>query len=128
MKTSSWLTVGAMPGRIGISVGSPRGQPAGYRFYRPLAPERAWLHEPLEVYRPLYQAKLAALDPQKVWDDIHALAGKDADGRQIEPVLLCFEVPPWTATNWCHRRLAAAYLQERLGVTVPELGFAGSGA
>jgi hypothetical protein len=52
-----------------------------------------------------------------------------------EPVLLCYEVPPFTAPqpiaqaglttigrqNWCHRRLVAVWFQETLGIEVAEL-------
>jgi hypothetical protein len=52
-----------------------------------------------------------------------------------EPVLLCYEVPPFSAPqpipqaglttigpqNWCHRRLVAVWFQETLGVEVAEL-------
>ena len=34
MKTGSWYTTRGLPGRVGISVGTPRGMPAGYRLYR----------------------------------------------------------------------------------------------
>jgi hypothetical protein len=114
MKTASWMTYRG-EGRVGISLGSPRGQPAGYRLFRPLAPTRAMLHMPRAEYEPLYAEILAALDPRATWDRLHELAGG------AEPVLLCFEKPPFTATNWCHRRLAAAWLERELGVQVPEL-------
>jgi hypothetical protein len=124
MKTASWKTyTGA--GRIGISAGSPRGAPAGYRLYRDLAPDRAWMHQPLAIYQPLYQAILDGLDPQRVWDEIHRLAGVGADGRQIEPVMMCFERPAFTEVNFCHRRLAAIWLGQRLGVRIDEVGFEG---
>lgn len=69
---------------------------------------------PRTPYLPRYAAILDALDPQKVWDDLHRLAGDQ------EPILLCWERPPFTPTNWCHRRLVADWLQDRLGVEVPE--------
>jgi hypothetical protein len=116
MKTGSWSTYRG-PGRVGISLGSPRGQPAGYRLYRALAPTRPMLVKmPREQYEPLYEAILAKLDPRRVWDDLHQLAG---DG--VEPVLLCFEKPPFTDTNYCHRRMAAAWLERGLGVEIAEL-------
>lgn len=115
MKTSSWLTY-CGPGRIGISLGSPRGQPAGYRLYKALAPTRPMLSMDRAEYEPLYLQILARLDARRVWDDLHQLAAG------AEPVLLCFEKPPFTATNWCHRRMAAAWLERELGVEVAELG------
>jgi hypothetical protein len=41
---------------------------------------------------------------------------------EYEPVMLCFEKPPFTVTNWCHRRMAAAWLERELGIEVNELG------
>jgi len=61
-----------------------------------------------EEYRQKYQAILARLDPRKVYEDL----GQEA-------VLLCWEQPG----EFCHRRLVAAWLEEALGVTVPELPF-----
>jgi hypothetical protein len=37
-----------------------------------------------------------------VYDDLVALAAPD------EPVLLCWEKPPFSDANWCHRRIVAA--------------------
>lgn len=122
MKTGSWATYRG-PGRIGISAGTPRGQPAGYRLYRTLAPDRAWMHRPIDTYRPLYEAILNRLDPQQVWDALHKLAGEDEAGQQIEPVILCFEKPPFTEVNFCHRRMAADWFEKNLGVIVPEVSF-----
>lgn len=120
MKTGSWRTYMG-PGRIGIALGSPRGAPAGYRFYRALAPTRDMLAMDHEAYLPRYEAILARLDPQRVWDEIHALAGTGEAALQIEPVLMCFEKPPFGPANWCHRRLAAAWFEQALGVVVEEV-------
>jgi len=63
---------------------------------------------------PLYGQILAGLDPQRTYDELVALMAP------AEPVLLCYEVPPFTAPqpipqaglttigrqNWCHCRLA----------------------
>jgi hypothetical protein len=113
MKTASWFTYKGL-GRIGISQGTPRFAPAGYRKFITLAPDRAWMHEPLDVYEPLYRAKLAALDPRKTWDELHKLAG------DAEPVLLCFEKPPFIGANFCHRRMVASWFTDTLGHHVPE--------
>lgn len=48
---------------------------------------------------------LGKLDPQKVYDDL-----KDA-------TLLCWE----RSGEFCHRRLAAEWLEKALGITVPEV-------
>lgn len=124
MKTGSWLTIGNTPGRVGISLGSPRGQPAGFRLYKALAPTGDMLRmSDQAAYRVKYEAILAQLDPQKVWEDLHRLAGKDEAGNQIEPIILCFEKPPFTEKNWCHRRMAAEWFEKHLGVQVPERGY-----
>ena len=113
MKTSSFCLYGG-PGRISIARYAPRGTPAGFRQYRALAPDADMLKMSQALYLPRYAAILNALDPQQVWDDLHRLAGDQ------EPVLLCWERPPFTASNWCHRRLVADWFERALGVTVPE--------
>ena len=113
MKTASFFTYTG-PGRISIARYAPRGTPAGFRQYRALAPDADMLKMSQALYLPRYAAILNALDPLQVWDDLHRLAGDQ------EPVLLCWERPPFTASNWCHRRLAADWFQDRLGVEVPE--------
>ena len=114
MKTGSWMTYKGL-GRVGISLGAPRGQPAGFRLYRTLAPTRDMLHMAKDEYVPRYAEILAKLDPKKTWDEIHALAGG------AEPVILCFERPPFTVTNFCHRRLVADWFERELGQLVPEV-------
>ena len=122
MKTASYYTYTG-PGRIGISVGSPRGCPAGYRMYRALAPRRDMLKLERKVYRKIFfDDILARLDPEKVVADLTALAAPH------EPILLCFERPPFTATNWCHRRMVANWFRSTLGLEVPELERAGGTA
>lgn len=116
MKTASFATYTG-PGRISIARYAPRGTPAGFRQYRALAPDGDMLKMSRALYLPRYQAILDRYDPQRVWDELHALAGDQ------EPVLLCWERPPFTANNWCHRRLVAAWLERQLGVQVPEIGF-----
>ena len=76
------------------------------RRYPALAPRLDMLPMEEEEYRREYQAILDRLDPRQVYEDL----GPDA-------VLLCWE-PPGV---FCHRRLAAEWLEERLGVKVPEL-------
>ena len=57
-------------------------------------------------YRGAYQKILDGLDPQKVFEDL----GEDA-------ILPCWEAPG----KFCRRHLVAAWLEEKLGVQVPEL-------
>ena len=115
MKTSSYYDYTG-PGRIGISVGTPRGIPKGYRFYRDLAPTRGMLKMGYRDYRKIYfSVILAKLNPKKVWADLHELAGES------EPVLLCFERTLLTADNWCHRTMVADWFLHELGEKVPEV-------
>ena len=98
MKTASFFTFSG-PGSIGISLGKPRGMTVRCGFYRNLAPRREMLRMPYQVYRDVYFREiLGPLDPRQVMDDLQLLAGDS------EPVILCFERPPFHANNWCHRR------------------------
>ena len=113
MKTASFFTYDG-PGRISIARWAPRGF-ADLPAYRDLNPDADMLKMAREVYLPRYQAILERLDPEAVWRDLHHLAAGQ------EPVLLCWERPPFTARTWCHRRLVAEWLEDRLQVQVPEL-------
>ena len=115
MKTSSYFIYHG-PGGIGISLGTPRRIPARYRLYRTLAPRRDMLRLPYGHYRDIFfRDILGPLDPQKVADELQWLAG------EFEPVMLCFEKPPFHASNWCHRRMVAEWFGDTLGLDVPEL-------
>ena len=113
MLTGSWSLYKG-PGRIQISVGRARFAPPGYRQYPALYPDRATLHMPIAQYGPIYRAKLAALDPNRTWDELHEL---DAGA---EPVLMCFEKPPFSPVNFCHRRMVADWFMDTLGREVEE--------
>ncbi len=118
MKTASFFAYTG-PGRVSIARWVPRGTPAGYRIYKPLAPRRDMLKMTLEQYRRLYVGEiLAAHDPQTVDFDLNRLAGG------AEPVLLCWERQPDLASGktFCHRRMVADWLSETLGLDVPEIG------
>ena len=114
MKTASYFTYRG-PGRVGISVGTPRGIPAGYRMYKALAPRRDMLHLPQAEYRILFfRDILGPLDLVQVVRDLDSLAAG------TEPVLLCFEKPPFDTINFCHRRMVADWFKDTLGLKVPE--------
>lgn len=120
MKTSSFYLYSG-PGRVSIARTVPQRVAAGFRIYRALAPG-TWLFEPAykdyETYRERYFREiLAPLDPQKVWDDLHTLADRH------EPVLLCHEHLRKSG-EWCHRRMAAEWFEDKLGVAVPEMAVA----
>ena len=114
MKTASFFTYTG-PGRVSISRFPPRNTPAGFRIFKALAPG-AWFNSVDRIeYERLYALQLALLDPQATWDALQALAGDH------EAVLLCYEKPPFTATNHCHRRLVSRWFQRQLGHVVDEL-------
>ena len=114
MKTASFFTYTG-PGRISIARIAPRNTPAGYKVFKPLAPGRWFESVTYDKYRELYFAQLAELDAAGVVAELNEMAAG------AEPVLLCWEKPPFTSTNWCHRRLAATWLNETLSIDVPEL-------
>lgn len=104
------------PGRISIARFPPRGTPAGFRVYRALAPGPWFKSVPQDEYRRRYAEQLAALDPVRTFDALTALAD------DAEPVLLCWERKAELEAGraFCHRRIVADWLAERLGLDVPE--------
>ena len=115
--TSSWAI--ALPDnfkRVGISRGTPRRGPGGYRVYRALQPGKWWADcASNEEFRQRYMEILSKLNARQVVDDLVRLA----DGKT--PVLLCWE-PPTPGNDWCHRGLAAAWLSDELDLQVREYG------
>lgn len=115
MKTASFFAYQG-EGRISIARSAPRDIPGGFRVYRKLAPGPWFNSVSREEYLRLYMGEvLEPLDPAQVVADLKALAGR------AWPHLLCWEKPPFTDTNWCHRRLVAEWLAATLGLDVPEL-------
>lgn len=116
MKTSYYSSPLLQPemNLVRISTSAPRWFTLPLRTYPQLYPGwdlvgryKAGMQSEVEA-RELYQSQvLAQLDPQNVWKRL----GADA-------ILLCWE----KAGKFCHRRLVAHWLEERLGVTVEELG------
>src|SRR5207249_4653957 len=104
--TSNFAKSARHPDAVAISQGVPRFY-RGKR-YMPLAPPR-WLlkaKDP-ELFDREYRKQLDSLDAKQVAEDL----GPDA-------ILLC-----WESFNVrCHRRLVAEWLEEKLGIVVPELG------
>ena len=116
MMTASFK-IYAGPGRISIARWEPRGTPAGYRRYSALAPRREMLHMPKGQYREIYfRDILGPLDAQTVWDELHALAGG------AEPVLLYWEQPPFSPSNWCHCTMVTEWFADQLGAVIGEHG------
>lgn len=120
--TSCWFT--SLPPeiqKIGVSRGTPRGYPAGYRKMMKLAPG-PWFNTASDRdYKQLYFADLANLKPQAVVREIEDMAaGKDC-------ALLCYEQPHKDA-DWCHRGYISAWLHDELGLEVFEYGLEDRGA
>lgn len=80
--------------------------------YRPLNPERSYMMEHENTYTPKFNRKLELLNPNQVMNDLHKLS----EGKNV--VLLCHEAEG----EFCHRRLVAKWLKEKLNIEVPELG------
>ncbi len=121
IKTASW-SAKLPPGhvRVGISRGTPRGMTAGYRMFRRLAPGPWFNSVGAEEYLRRYrQEVLGRLDPASVADELVSMV---PDG--YVPVLCCYEGAATIAAGatWCHRHLAAQWLEDRLGIAVEEVG------
>ena len=116
MKLSSFFDYQG-PGRISIARYAPRGTPAGFRVYKPLAPGPWFNKVSKPEYERLYFAQLELLDPVKVSGDLHALA----DG--VEPVLLCWErkADITAGKAWCHRHMVGTWLRQHFHVDVEKL-------
>ena len=118
MRTASFFSFTG-PGRICIARWAPRNTPAGYKMFKRLAPGPWFNKVSHEDYLVLFQREiLDVLDPQKTWDELHALAG----GAEV--VLLCWESPEGLASGktFCHRRQVADWFERTLGIEVPEMG------
>ena len=104
--TSNFAKSGKHQDAVAISQGVPRF----YRVkrYLPLAPPRSLLNaKDPELFNREYRKQLESLDAKQVAQAL----GPDA-------ILLC-----WESFNVrCHRRLVAEWLEEKLGIVVPELG------
>jgi hypothetical protein len=119
MKTASFFTYTGL-GRVSIARFAPRGTPAGFRVFKPLAPGPWFNSVDRARYVELYAAEvLERLDARATFERLHELAAG------AEPVLLCWEKPSDPGA-WCHRALVAQWFGERLGVDVPELGHEGA--
>ena len=116
--TSSWFT--ALPAtiqKIGISRGTPRGYPPGYRRMPELAPGPWFNSVSPEEYHRRFMAQLAQLDAREILARITAMSpGKEG------AALLCYESPA-RASEWCHRGQVAAWLHDKLAIDVFEYGF-----
>jgi len=113
--TASW-SEGAIG--IGISRGTPRGR-SGFRRLPDLFPGPWFRSVPPATFLHRYSEILARLDPAAIGDRLLAFGGT--------PVLLCFEraADIQAGRCYCHRHLAAQWLEDTLGIAVPELDHPG---
>lgn len=120
--TSCWYTT--LPPeiqKIGVSRGTPRGYPAGYRKMMKLAPGPWFRSVSVAAYRQLYfDDIIVRLDPREIVNEIRDMSG----GR--DAALLCYEQPD-KPDDWCHRGYISAWLKDRLDLDVFEYGMEGSG-
>jgi hypothetical protein len=115
--TAAWFTklpAGAVA--VGVSRGVPRGK-AGYHRLRELEPGPWFKSVSPEQYLTRYRQILDELDPGAVRDQLF--------GFGDVPVMLCWEAAHdcHAGSKWCHRHLAAQWLEDRLGLEVHEVGF-----
>jgi len=110
MQTSYFAISYSLPNAISIAAKSPDFYTG--RVYLPLAPtwdifsEYQKNHD-IHIYTERYICEiLAPLDAQQLFDDL---------GRYS--ILLCWEAPD----KFCHRRIVAKWLEDSLGVKIPEL-------
>ena len=103
--------------RVSISRGAPRWhRPETFKHYAPLKPGKWFNTASPQEYLDLYNAMLDKLDPRRVVDDLEALGPN--------PTMLCFEAAKdiEAGTHWCHRSIAAQWLEDSLGIKVEEVG------
>jgi hypothetical protein len=116
IRTASWRAELRDPADpIGISRGTPR-RVSGYRRLRVLEPGNWFRSVSPARFLDLYSEILERLDPAEIYDRLVAFGD--------HPVLLCWETASdcHTGTAWCHRHLVARWLEDRLGIDVPEVG------
>jgi hypothetical protein len=110
MKTSYYSKSAKLPNAVSIAGKAPDWYTG--REYKALAP-KYWFfakykqdHDEKFYTEQFQKEVLDQLDPQQVFNDL----GEDA-------VILCWEA----AGKFCHRRLVAKWLEEKLHIEVPEL-------
>ena len=117
IKTASWFAPLADDHiRVGISRGTPRRFPAGFRMYRNLAPGPWFNTMPLDDTG-------AYLRHRNPWRP-GCCAGPrrpHLPRRWPHPRALLLQCPG--RGEWCHLAIAAQWLAEALGLQVPEVGF-----
>lgn len=109
MRTSYFAKSAKDPLAISIAKSAPKWYSG--RHYPALAPGWAIIKikNPSEYEYRYRREILDRLNPQRVFDEL----GENA-------ILLCWEKPG----EFCHRRIVAAWLSEKLGIEIPELNYA----
>jgi hypothetical protein len=116
--TASWaakLPIGHT--RVRISRGGPRWLPAGsYKSYSAFFPGKWFKSVSPQEYLDRYNTMLAKLDPKRVVDELEALGPNST--------MLCFEAAKDIEAGkcYCHRHVAAQWLEDTLGIKVEEVG------
>jgi hypothetical protein len=110
-------------GAISISCWFPKwyGNPI---VMRNLAPH-GFKNDPIPEYIPKFKKLLSKLDPHEVATEAKAKVYKRATARglsdqeasQITPILLCWETPE----KFCHRHMVSEWLNNEMGMYVPEV-------
>jgi len=79
-------------------------------------PDHGLSQSPPRQYLTRYRQILERLDPGAIREQLF--------GYGDVPVMLCWEAAHdcHTGGKWCHRHLAAQWLEESLGIDVPEVG------
>lgn len=106
MQTSCYARAGNHPNAVAISQGIPKWYKG--KVYKKLAPtwEMVRLNN-TELFKVRYFGEIVSkLTAQQVFDEL----GADA-------ILLCWEAPGKS----CHRRMVAEWLEQELGINVPEM-------
>jgi hypothetical protein len=115
VKTGCFFTAKGA-GRVSIARFAPSNLRKDFGVYSKLAPGEWFNSVTRERYIELYRSQiLSPLDPRRVHAELHAIT------NGVEPVLLCWERPPFNDKVFCHRRLVAEWFGDRLGIDVPEL-------
>ena len=102
---------------VRISVGLPRFWPEarGFPAVDALMPRgRLFKLTDEQEFTPLYREKLDRIGVDAILEQFAAIY----DDYAVPLVLCCYEN---LALTWCHRRVAAAWIEERTGWEVPEL-------
>ncbi len=115
--TSSWsakLPPGAIA--VGISRGVPRAR-SSYKRLLALQPGPWFGSVGPREYLDRYNMILADLDPRRIADELLAFGETS--------VMLCYESAHDIddGCKWCHRHIAAQWLEDRLGIEVTEVSY-----